>query len=130
GFPDVSADEWRMPSTQAMGGVFLFGPGRDARGLLMWGRAMIGLLGVMLGLLVFLTTQRLLGMAPALVSLGVFSFCPSMLAQGALVTSDMAVTLFFTLSVLCVWRVLHVVNWRTIVVGAIVIGCLLLSKLS
>ena len=129
-FPSLTPDEWRMPNTQAIGDAFLFGTGNDADGVLMRGRAMIGLLGAALGLMIFLWTRSLLGTGPALVSLGLYAFCPSVLAHGALATSDMATTLFFNASVLCTWRVLHVVNSQNVLVGSLVLGCLFVSKFS
>jgi hypothetical protein len=91
---------------------------------------MIAALGVALGGLIFYWARSLLGTGPALVSVCLFAFCPTMLANGALVTSDMAIALFFTASMFCIWRVLHVVNWRTLLVGALVTAGLFLSKFS
>jgi hypothetical protein len=129
-FPQLTPDEWRNPSTQIVGDSILYGAGNDADSTLMRSRAIIGLLGVALGLLIFLWTRSLLGTGAAFVCLGLFAFCPSMLAQGALATSDMATTLFFTASVLCIWRVLHVVNWQRVLVGGLVLGCLFVAKFS
>jgi hypothetical protein len=129
-FPELSADEWAMPNMQAIGNAFFYASGNDADSMLRRSRAMIGLLGVALGLLVFLSARSLLGTAPALVSLGLFAFCPSTLAHGALTTSDMATTLFFTASVLGIWRVLHFVNWPTLAFSSLMIGCLFVSKFS
>jgi hypothetical protein len=42
----------------------------------------------------------------------------------------MAATLFFTASVLCIWRALHVVNWQIVLVGSLVMGALFVSKFS
>ena len=76
-FPELSPEEWRMPNMPAIGDAFLYGSGNDADSILRRGRAMIGLLGVALGLLVFLSARSLLGTAPALVSLGLYAFCPT-----------------------------------------------------
>jgi hypothetical protein len=129
-FPVLAPDEWRMPNMSAIGDAFLYGSGNDADSILMRGRAMIGLLGVALGLLIFLWARSLLGTGPALVSLGLYAFCPTVLAQGGLATSDMATTLFFTASVLCIWRALHVVNWQNVLIGSLVMGALFVSKFS
>ena len=129
-FPDLSPDEWQHADMSAASDGLLYGPTNDADSILRRSRAMIGLLGVALGLLIFLSARSLLGNAPALVSLGLYSFCPTMLAHGGLATSDMAATLFFTAAVLCFWQVLHIVNWKTLIVGSVVIGCLFVSKFS
>ena len=71
-----------------------------------------------------------MGVGPALVSLGLYAFCPTMLANGPLVTSDMAAALFFSASMFCIWRVLHRVNWQNLVIGSLVMGCLFVAKFS
>jgi hypothetical protein len=63
-------------------------------------------------------------------SLALFAFCPTILANGPLVTSDMAVTLFFSATMLCLWRVLHRVDLLSVVAGSLVLGCLFVSKFS
>jgi hypothetical protein len=42
----------------------------------------------------------------------------------------MAVALFFSASMLCIWRVLHRVTWQNLIVGSLVMGCLFVSKFS
>lgn len=79
-------------------------------------------------LFIFLCARNLFGIGPAFVSLTLFAFCPTTLANGPLITSDMAATLFFFASVLCIWRVLHKLTWRTLLVSALVMSGLFLSK--
>jgi hypothetical protein len=128
-FPNRDQDAWHR-AAPSIGEQFFYGVGNDERAMLSRGRAMIALLGVALGALVFFWARSLLGVAPAFVSLGLFAFCPTMLANGALVTSDMAVALFFSASMLCIWRVLHRVTWQNLIVGSLVMGCLFVSKFS
>jgi hypothetical protein len=113
-----------------MGEQFFFSVGNDADAMLLRSRMMIALFGVALGVLVFFYTRSLLGIGPALVSLGLYAFCPTVLTNGALVTSDMAISLFLFASMICIWRVLHQVNWWTLLVGSLVMGVLFVSKFS
>ena len=129
-FPDLDQDAWRRSVVGTIGEQFFYNIGNDGRAMLLRGRAMIALFGVALGALVYLCARRFLGAAPALVSLGLYSFCPTVLANAALITSDMAVTLFFFASILCIWWVLHQVNWRSLLVGSLVMGCLFVAKFS
>ena len=69
------------------------------------GRAVMALLGVALGALVYAWARRLVSPAGAWVSLLLFVFSPTFLAHGPLVTSDMAAALFFTAAVGAMWTV-------------------------
>jgi 4-amino-4-deoxy-L-arabinose transferase-like glycosyltransferase len=129
-FPDLNQDEWQHSHRGEFADQFFYKVGNDADSMLARGRAMIALLGVALGAVIFYWSRSLLSVGPALMSVGLFAFCPTMLANGALVTSDMAVALFFTASMLCIWRVLHDVNWRTLLIGSLVVAGLFLSKFS
>src|SRR4029079_12401450 len=129
-FPHLDQNFWRRSNMHEIGEQFLYGVGNDADGIMLRGRAMIALLGTALGALIFFWTRSLLGVGAGLVSLGLFAFCPTMLANGALVTSDMAAALFFAASMFCIWRVLHRVSWHTLIVGSLVMSGLFLSKFS
>ena len=129
-FPNLDQPRWRQSNMHVIGEQFFYGVGNDADGMLLRARAMIALFGVALGALVFFWMRSLLGVGPALLSLGLYAFCPTLLANGALVTSDMAAALFMSASMLCIWRVLHWVNWHTLLVGSLVVGGLFLSKFS
>jgi Dolichyl-phosphate-mannose-protein mannosyltransferase len=129
-FPDLNQDVWRRSNVHEIGEQFFFSVGNDADAMLLRSRMMIALFGVALGAVVFFYTRSLLGVGPALISLGLYAFCPTVLTNGALVTSDMAVALFLFASMICIWRVLHQVNWRTLLVGSLVMGALFVSKFS
>jgi hypothetical protein len=66
----------------------------------------------------------------ALVSAVLTAFCPTLLANAPLVTSDAMAALFFLLSVALVWRMLHKLTFATIFAASICVGCLALSKMS
>jgi hypothetical protein len=129
-FPDRNQEAWRHSHRGVFAEQFFYKVGNDSDSMLARGRAMIALLGVALGAVIFYWARNLLGIGPALISVGLFAFCPTMLANGALVTSDMAVALFFTASMLGIWRVLHDVNWRTLLIGSLGVAGLFLSKFS
>ncbi len=129
-FPELDDNFWQRSDMHEIGERFFYNVGNDADRMLLRGRAMIALMGVALGALVFVWTRSLLGVAPAIASVGLFAFCPTVLANGALVTSDMAAALFLSASMYCFWRVLHQVNWRTLAVGSLAMGGLFVSKFS
>src|SRR5580698_8894062 len=98
------------------GREFLFR--NDANRLLLRGRLVISLLTMALALLVFLAGQKIFGTATGLLALAFFSFDPTLLAHGALVTTDAAITLFVFASVYAWYRYsLHPMVWRLLLTG-------------
>ena len=94
------------------------------------GRAVMALLGVALGALVYAWSRRLVSPAGAWVSLVLFVFSPTLLAHGPLVTSDMAAALFFTAATGAIWVVLHRVTLATVFGAAALVAGVFLSKFS
>ena len=98
------------------GREFLFK--NDANRLLLRGRLVISLLTMALALLVFLAGQKIFGTATGLLALAFFTFDPTLLAHGALVTTDAAITLFVFASVYAWYRYsLHPMVWRLLLTG-------------
>lgn len=82
-FPELDDNFWQRSDMHEIGERFFYNVGNDADRMLLRGRAMIALMGVALGALVFVWTRSLLGVAPAIASVGLFAFCPTVLANGA-----------------------------------------------
>ena len=94
------------------------------------GRVMIIMLALVLGWLVYLWATRLYGWQAGLVALFLFSFSPSMLAHGHLVTLDLAGALGFTATMFATWWVLEGPGYgRAVLLGA-TMGVATLLKLS
>ena len=64
----------------------------DADRLIYRGRFMIVVLGVVLGIFVFLWTREWLGFTPAIIALACYTFEPNLSAHASLVTTDLGVT--------------------------------------
>jgi len=109
---------------------FLFNSGNDTKKILMQGRAMIVLLGMALGVLVYFWSRELFGRSGGLLSLTLYCFSPAILAHTRLATSDLAVALFFTLSAWCIWKMLHRVSIATVMECGLATGALFVSKMS
>lgn len=118
------------PSNFRSGFDFLFNAGNDAGKILMQGRAMMILLGMALGVLVYCWSRELFGRPGGLLSLALYSFSPTILAHTRLATSDLAVALFFTLSLWCIWKMLQRVTIARIICCGLAIGALFVSKMS
>lgn len=129
-FPSTDSDEWSVSNVWMMGHQFFFELGNEIEFMLWEGRAMIALLSVMLGIVVFLWGKRLFGVAGGLVSLTLYTFSPTILAHGRLVTSDLAAALFFILSIGVLWQLMHKVTFSTVLGAGGAVSGLLLSKVS
>ncbi len=105
--PLAGNPRWRTSDVWGFGHEFFYETGDNHFPRLMAGRAMIALFSVATGLLVFLWSRRLFGDAGAVVSLVFFTFEPTFLAHGALVTSDVCSAFFLLASVGAWWRHLH-----------------------
>ncbi len=76
----------------------------DADSLLYRARFMVVLLGVLLGCLLFCWVREWLGLWPAVAALTLYCFEPNILANSAIVTTDLAVTCFIFGALYFLWR--------------------------
>jgi hypothetical protein len=129
-FPPLAQSAWYASDLWEIGYQFFYRMGNDLGAMLAAGRAMIALLSVGLGLLVYLWSRRLFGPRGAVVSLLLYCFCPTVLANGSLVTSDMALALSLVAAVWSWWALLHRVSWGLLVANVLVLAVLFLSKMS
>ena len=129
-FPERDNPAWRGSDVYAVGDRFFFKSGNDLEGMLFRARATIALLAVLTGALVFAWSWRLNGAAGAWTSLLLFASCPTMLAHGAMVTSDMAAALSFAAFALSWWSVLHRITPGRLLLSAVSAAAVVLSKFS
>src|SRR5437867_2469151 len=120
----------RAADVFAMGYHFFYDSGNDLDALLRAGRATMAVLGIALGLLVYAWSRRLFGATGGIVSVALYAFCPTLLANGPLATSDIAAALFFTASAWTVWALLHAVSPPSVLAAALAVAGLCLSKMS
>ncbi|MCK8603277.1 ArnT family glycosyltransferase [Desulfoferrobacter suflitae] len=109
---------------------FFYHMGNDPDKMLFLARGMIVLLGILLGLLVYLWSAQLFGHAGGLLSLLLYTFSPTVLAHSRLATSDLAVTLCFTASLWSIRALLQRVNVLTLAANCLALGALFASKMS
>jgi Dolichyl-phosphate-mannose-protein mannosyltransferase len=129
-FPALNHRDWTTSNVYGMGDRFLYSRGNDAGTLLGRGRALMALVGVALGALVFAWARRLVSPAGAWVSLVLFVFSPTLLAHGPLVTSDTTAALFFTAATGAMWVALHRVTPLTVLGSSALFAGAFLSKYS
>jgi len=109
--PPRHSENWRRADPYTMGYEFFFQSGNSPDFLLLQSRAMMVMLGMATGFLVFWCSRELFGAAGGLISLVLFVFSPNMLAFGALASTAMPVCLGFLGTTWSVWRLLHRVTW-------------------
>lgn len=128
--PDRDAAGWREGDGWRVAPAFLYDPRNDPDRQLLYGRMVCATLSAAVGLLVYGCSRRLWGPTGGLVSLALFASCPTMLANGPLVQSDMAAALFFTAALAGVWAVLHRVSPTRVAASCAAVAGLFLAKLS
>jgi len=129
-FPAPEKAAWADSEVWRLGYQWLFKSGRNTDGLTMWGRALCGLFAVALGALVWVWSRRLFGPAGGMVSLLLYVMNPTILANGALMTSDMAAALFFTASSWAIWALLQRFTLGRLLLSSFVVAGFFLTKIS
>ena len=129
-FPDRDQTICPRSHVWKVGMEFFYHRGNDPDRMLLMSRAMIGVMGVLLGLLVYGYSRWLFGPAAGLLSLTLFVICPNLLAHGPLVNSDTTACLFFLGSLAAIWWAFHEITWSSLIVSGLVLGGLFVSKFS
>lgn len=121
---------WTQPNVWSLGHAYFHESGNNLEQLLLAGRAMNVVWSIATGVLIFCWTRRLFGAGGAWLALGLFAFCPTFLAHGALATSDMCMTFFMLASVGAYWRHLHDFRPATVALSATLLGLAFVAKYS
>jgi len=100
----------------------------DADTMLFRVRMMAALITVLMALLVFQAGREMFGMAAGFIALALVAFDPNLVAHGAFVTTDMALSCFLFASVYAFYRYVKAPSmWRLALTG-LAAGCALGSK--
>lgn len=129
---DWEDESWSgpRPSQWRFGSRFLYAWGNDADRLLFWGRLPIVLLALLLGFYVFRWSSERFGPRAGVYALLLYAFCPNVIAHGRLVTMDMALATFSTMTLYYLWRFLREGAMRPLILCALSLGLALGSKFS
>ena len=129
-FPAPEPAAWRDAEQWRVGHQWLYRSGRDAESLGAEGRMGCGLFAVALGALVWAWSRRLFGPLGGMLSLLLFVLNPTVLANGALMTSDTAAALFLAASAWAIWTALERLTLGRVLLSALIMGALFLTKMS
>ncbi len=127
---DLDDPAWRAepPDQAAFGYRFLYG--NDADRLLFWGRLPTVLLAVLLGALVACWAAELFGRAAGLLALGLYVFCPNVIAHARYVTMDLGLACFFTACLYLTWRYVRHGGRANLALAGVTLGLALGAKFS
>lgn len=128
--PRDGGDAWREGDAWGVGYSWLYESGHDGVAMAWRARAGCALFAIALGGVVWIWARRLFGAAGGMISLLLYTLSPTVLANGALITSDLAAALFFTTSVWAVWSLAHRISATRVLLCGLSIGALFLSKMS
>ena len=112
------------------GNKFLFKSRNPADIMIFWGRIPMLLLLILLGFYVFKVSKEFFGGKAALVSLFLFSFSPTLLAHGRLVTTDVGAAFGALFATYYFLKVLRNPNRKNIILSGIAFGVAELLKFS
>ena len=132
-FMDVKWDKddfaFKVGRPWEFGKRFLF-RWNDAETLLFWGRLPIVALGALLLASIFVFTRRRYGEQAALLALFLGALNPDLLAHGAIVSTDLGITLFTFLAVLAFLRLVERVTPLRVAVAGLAVGAACATKFS
>lgn len=129
-FPPASGEDWRAANVWGIGHAFFHDNGNNLPAMLAAGRAMNALLSGTLCFVIFLWSRQLFGQRGAFLALLLAVFCPALLANGGLITSDTASALGLTVATLSWWRLLHRLTLARLLAAGLGAGLLAISKYS
>ncbi len=128
--PPTDQQAWRDSNVDQFGYQFLYTEGNDLSALLRLSRMMMVVNGLLLGILVYLWSRLLFGVAGANISLTLCVFSPAVLAHSQLVTSDITAALTLTLSLFFIWGILYKITLGRVVGCSGSVGLLCVTKMS
>ncbi|MDP3093241.1 MAG: glycosyltransferase family 39 protein [bacterium] len=114
----------------AFGNKFLFWSGNPTEEMIFWGRLPMVFILLLLGFYVFKWARELYGNNIALLALFLFSFSPTLLAHGRLVTTDIGAALGITAAAYYFLKFLKESSKKNLLIAGLVLGLALLTKFS
>ena len=112
------------------GRYFLYNTGNPADKMILWGRMPMILILILLGFFIFKWAKELFGNKAGLLALFLFSFSPTLLAHGRLVTTDVGAAAGVTVATYYFLKSLKSPVKKNIIIAGIVFGIAQLLKFS
>jgi Dolichyl-phosphate-mannose-protein mannosyltransferase len=130
-FP-TQIDAWQkdVNGQWAVGGNFFYNSGNDAAKIVRMARIMPILLTILLSLLIYMWSARLIGRWMALVPTFLFAWSPNVLAHGHYVTTDVGAAFGIALTIMCFLQFLFKPSRRHLLYAGLAFGVAQLLKFS
>ncbi|MBI4137714.1 MAG: glycosyltransferase family 39 protein [Candidatus Sungbacteria bacterium] len=112
------------------GRIFLYESGNDADKILFWSRVPVMALSLLLGVLLFWWTKKRFGRTPALATLALYAFSPTVIAHSRYVTTDIGAALGFFIGIIAFVRFLESPTKKNLLAAGIAFGIAQLLKFS
>jgi hypothetical protein len=124
----VPPNQGRPNQTEAFldGKEFVFGNGGDR--VLFPARMMCAGFALALGLLIYLAAEEMFGFVAGMFALALFVFDPNVLANGAMVTTDVGAACCFMAAIYSFYRYCRKPGWVRLLVSGIALGVALSAK--
>lgn len=129
-WPEPDDPGWVAADVVPLARRWLFDLNANGQQLVVAGRLMMVPLLLATALATYGLGRRLGGPDAGLLALTLACFSPSLLAHGRLVTTDVPMALFATLSLLCSARLLERVTWPRVLAAGLALGGASVSKMS
>lgn len=130
-FPeDIKAWKEDVNGQWEFGNYFLFKMGNPAQTMIFWARIPMILMLLVCGLYIFLFAKKLFGNNAAILSLFLFSFSPTFLAHGRLVTTDVGAAAGTIIATYYFYKFLKDSTKRNLIFAGIALGIAELLKFS
>lgn len=130
-FPsEISAWKDDINGQWSFGYNFLYQSGNPPDLMIFWGRIPMILILILLGFFIFKFTKELFGNRAAIISLFLFSFSPTFLAHGRLVTTDVGAATGVTIAIYFFLKALKNPGNKNIIFSGIAFGIAELFKFS
>ncbi|MBI5769182.1 MAG: glycosyltransferase family 39 protein [Verrucomicrobia bacterium] len=128
--PAAETAAWRESKQWEIAYEWIHQEGHDTTALLFRGRAVAASLALALGAVVWLWSRQIFGPIGAMLSLLLYVLNPTILANGALMTSDVGSALFFLLALWAATRALHDLSPPRVLASSVALGALCTTKVS
>src|SRR5258708_29131219 len=129
-FGPINDRGWQRADEGRSGHQFLYEVGNDSDQMLGKARMMMSIFGAALCLLIYRCGREFFGVLGGLLAETLAAFDPNFLANSALVASDVPAAFFFTAAVWSCWRLFQKISPATLVIAALSLSGLFLSKFS
>ena len=127
---DFSTKSWNTYDQWGFGREFLFLQNKNADQIVFWSRIPMILVGVLLGVYLFLFARELYGLNAGYFSLILYSFSPNILAHTRLATTDIGFTCFSFITIYYFWKYLYREYSKGLWLTGIFFGLSMASKFS